>query len=133
MPDDLKLEYQNLKYKSKIPIWQFSGLGLLTFLIIWLIISIKTERVRELDFLTNPKIEDVYEFKTENRHYSTFKIIKIDSDSIYVSQNEFETDKMSAVNEIDKDENYSDFHYGISRNELEKMYDDKEIFDINRK
>ena len=93
----------------------------------------KINEKNELIYLNSPAIGDIYEYKIETSEYSTLKVISISIDIIFVSQNEYVIDRMSKVYKIDKDENYSDYNYGISKIDLKKMYDDKIIYDINRK
>ena len=61
------------------------------------------------------------------------KVVKILEDTIYLSLNEYEINKKSGITEIDVNKNYSDFHIGMTKADLKKMYDEGEIYDINRK
>ena len=58
---------------------------------------------KELEFVANPVVGDVYKYKTEKQNYSTLKVTSVTADSVFVSPNEYETDKMSGIYKIDKD------------------------------
>lgn len=133
MPERVRQEYNRIKGESKTPIWQFSGLVLIATLIIWLVNAGKEDKRNELVFISNPLVGDVYEYKTEGNNYSTLKVTQINGDSVYVSPNDYEITKKRGMYKIDKDENYPDYSYGIAKSELQKMYDEGDIYDINRK
>jgi len=133
MPENLQQEYKNLLGETRTPIWQFSGVGIIAVLILWGVYSSKMDSEQEQQYLSNPEIGDVYEYKTDEGNYSTFKISEVFTDSIAIIQNDYETDKIGGVSKIDKSKNYSDAYYAISKKELKEMYDEKTIFDINRK
>ncbi len=132
MPEPIKREYENLKNETKGPIWQFAGLGLIAILIAWGNYRSGEDKKVELEYIKSPQIGDVYEYKTETGSYSTLKVVRISSDSVFVSPNEYEITQMSKLYKIDKSENYSELSYGISKINLNDMYDLGDIFDINR-
>ncbi len=132
MPEDIKNEYNNLKMDVKPPIWQFAGLVLFSFLVVWIIYTDREGKKMDQEYLAAPAIGDIYEYKTESGAYSTLKVMQVTSDSVMVSPNDYEIKKKSRIYKIDKKENYPEYSYGISKGDLKKMYDQKEIFDINR-
>ncbi|MEN8121221.1 MAG: hypothetical protein ABFS35_12775 [Bacteroidota bacterium] len=132
MPDEIKREYNSLKSEKRAPIWQFSGLALIALLIAWGSISKAEEKKTEQDYISNPLSGDIYEFKTDSKNYSTLKVIEITKDSIIVSYNEYETTKMSGISEIDIEANYTDDLYVFSRTQIEDMYKEGTIYDVNR-
>lgn len=132
MPEDIKREYDNLKRDSKGPIWQFAGLAIILIFITWVAYANEENKKMELEYLAAPSVGDVYEYKIDKGSYSSFKVVDILSDSLVIAPNEYEINKMEEVDEIDKPENYSEMTYSISKEEVRKMYDSGEIFDINR-
>lgn len=132
MPESVKKEYEALINQSKKPLWQFSGLVILALLIGWISYSNGENKILEKEYIISPKKGDVYEYKTSDNSYSTLKVTKVFGDSIFVSQNEYETNKMYKTYKIDKIENYSELSYVISKAELKEMYESEEIFDVNR-
>ncbi len=132
MPKEFKDHLATQKMKSRTPIWQFIGLVIIAALAVWFYFVDKNNTQKELAFLADPQINDVYEFKTEG-NYSTFKIVDFYNDSVVVSYNNYETNKMSGIYKIDKEENYTEEYFLLSKDEIKAMYEDGTVLDINRK
>lgn len=132
MPEALKMQYKNIKGEAKGPIWQFSGLLVLALLIGFAIYSGGKDKENTQLYLSAPAVGDIYEYKADNGSYSTMKLEKVTSDSLYLSLNDYEISKKSRLYKIDKDENYSEITYGYSKNEISQMQKEGIIFDINR-
>ena len=75
---------------------------------------------------------DKYTYRTESNGYSTFKVVEVHEDSIYVDWNDYEISKQSGIDEIDKEENYPGDIYILSKAEVKAMYDAGDIKDIDR-
>lgn len=133
MPQDIRKEYDYIKYQTKTPLWQFIGSGFLLLLISLIVFTGETQKKKELEYITNPTVGDIYKYETEGNHYSTLKVIEINGDSIYLSPNNYETDKMTGIDEIDKEENYAEANYSVSKSDLKKIFDEGTIYAINRK
>lgn len=132
MPEEIKREYKNLKMDVKPHIWQFSGLVLISFLIAWGIYSSKENDKKNLEYIGAPKVGDIYEYKTESGYYSSLKVVNVSTDSIRVVPNEYEIEKKTGIYRIDKPENYGEFSYGLSKQELIEMFTSEEIYEVNR-
>lgn len=98
----------------------------------WGVFSDKQKEGKVADLVENPVMYDKYTFKTENNSYSTFIVVEVFTDSIYVNHNDYEIDKVSAIYKIDKEENYPDDIYVITTEEIKEMYAAGEIKDIDR-
>jgi hypothetical protein len=59
MPHEIKREYSNLKAETKVPLWQFSGLGLVAVIIAFTIYSSGEDKKKEAEYLANPVVGDV--------------------------------------------------------------------------
>jgi hypothetical protein len=133
MPNDVKKENMSIKQTAKPRIWQFSGLVVIALLILWgTMQSGKTSKLRD-QYLQNPAVGDVYETKTETSSYTTLKVVAVQGDSLVLAPNNYETNKMTGIYKIDKNENYSDTTFMTSKAQIKKMYDESTIFDVNRK
>ena len=133
MPNNIRKEYEYIKDEKRGPLWQFAGLGLIAVLVTWGSIATSQHKELVVQYLAAPVAGDVYEYKAEVGHYSTFKIVGVTQDSVYVSPNEYETNKVTGVDDIDKEENYSDEIYGMARKDIDEMYQQGEIYDIHRR
>lgn len=134
-PADIKEDYNILKQKTKGPIWQFAGSVLLIGLIALIFMISNQNTEQELGYLAAPAAGDIYEYKTGDGMYSTFKTVDILEDTLFIIYNEYEINKITKLHTIDKTENYvvhDDSLFPITRASLKKMYDDDEIIGINR-
>jgi hypothetical protein len=133
MSQELKSEYNALKDEKKGPIWQFSGLVLIIGIVIMSSFLSSNNKKENLEYLANPMLGDVYEYKIEAKSYSTMKVVRVAGDSIFVAPNEYETNKISGLYEIDKEENYSEFVFGMEKERVQEMFDEGDIIDVNRR
>jgi len=132
MGQDLQREYNNLKAETRVPLWQFSGLGLIAMLIAFGVYTSGQDEKNRLKYAANPMTGDIYKCKMEGNNYSTLKVTSVSPDSVFVSPNKYQTDKMSAVYKLDETDNYMKESYGISRTDLKQMLQDDDIYDIDR-
>lgn len=133
MPERIKRKFLEVKKEAKGPIWQFVGLLLLVILIIAVAISVNYNNKENKAYIEDPKAGDIYEFKVKSGEYTSLKVVEVTDDSVYVIPNVYMTDKRRGVDDIDKEENYNnEEQYGISREDLKNLFEDGEIFDVNR-
>lgn len=130
--DDAKLEYKNFKSTVKTPLWKYSGLALIAILVGVGIYFSKQNDKLTTQYLENPAMYDIYTFKTESNYYSTFKVVEVFEDSLYVNYNDYETDKISGIRKINLEKNYSNDIYVLTNNDIQAMFDKGQIRDIDR-
>lgn len=130
--DDGKLAYKNFKSTAKTPLWKYSGMGIIAVLICWGIYSSKKNDKKIVEWMNNPAMFDTYTFKTETNYYSTFKVVQVFKDSIYINYNNFETDKSSGINKIDIKKNYSKDIFVMYNSDIDMMHKKGLIKDIER-
>ncbi|MCG8574344.1 MAG: zinc ribbon domain-containing protein [Flavobacteriales bacterium] len=123
-----KLEKQNLR----IPIWHFTGLGIILLFIASLIAYNIWDNKQDAMLVKDPKPGDFYEYSDGDGWYSSFKISRVDKDSIYAFFNRQFINKATSIYEIDEPDNYWPFEESLSRKELEQMYEDGDIYEIDR-
>ena len=132
MPDHMRRAYKEIKKDTKLPIWQFSGVILVALLIGYFAYESSVENTTYTEYITSPRNGDIYRYKLGYDEYTTLKIAEITEDSIYLIPNEYVTNLKSGVTEIDTDANYGDLMYGYSRDEIERMFKDEEIYQVDR-
>jgi len=131
MSESLKLAHQNVKGNAKTPIWHWSGLGLVAVIIgISGFLSAQHDKAA-ITYIDKPLTGDVYEFKP-NEYYSLLKVTSVDQDSVYVISNDYETERQSDLDDIDKASNYTTTPYGISKERIKELFESKKILDVNR-
>ncbi len=133
MNDELKRSYKTIKSDTRIPFWHFSGVAVIAIIIALFTINDKAEAKNELEYLDDPMIGDVYEYKADKNEFSTLKVIEVDEDSVYFVYNNYNYSQKSGIEAIDVDSCYSNDAYMVSREELKAMYNDGTIYDVNRK
>jgi hypothetical protein len=132
MPEHVKRVYKETKKDVKLPIWQFSGLILVTLLIGYFIYQSKVDDATYAEYMASPRSGDVYRYELGYDEYTTLKIAEITEDSIYMIPNEYLTNLKSGIEDIDVEKNYGELMYGYSRDEIERMFKDEEIYQIDR-
>ncbi len=132
LPEKARLEYKNFRGTVRTPIWKFSGLGLVALLITWGFYSNKMTEEKVKELVENPMMFDTYTFKTEANYYSTFRVLEVFKDSIYVNYNDYETDKKSGLRKIDIDQNYQGDIFVLTNDDLKAMHESGKIEDIER-
>ncbi|NKI32433.1 hypothetical protein [Croceivirga thetidis] len=130
--EDAKLAYKNFKGTVKTPLWKYTGLAIIAILIGMGIYSSIQNDKKVVEYLENPAMFDTYTFKTESNYYSTFKIVEVFQDSVFVNYNDYETDKISGIRKIDLKKNYSSEVYVLTNNAIKSMFDQGYIKDIDR-
>ena len=133
MNEKLRRASIDIKKETKTPIWYWSGLGIIAILIaIGYYYSAQHDK-DVVNYIKEPLAGDVIRFKNKNtNYYSTLKISSVTKDSIFVIQNNYETDKKSGISDIDKSKNYTTEPFGLGRNEIQEMFDKNIFYDINR-
>ncbi|MCG8574343.1 MAG: zinc ribbon domain-containing protein [Flavobacteriales bacterium] len=124
----VKIEKEHIR----IPIWHFSGLAIVALIALSSITYNMWDNEQDAQLVKNPQAGDLYEYKDGAGWYSTFKISQVDKDSVYVFYNMQSINQASAIDEIDKPDSYWPFEESMSREELEQMYEDGEIYEIDR-
>jgi hypothetical protein len=134
MNGEMLEKYNELKSQTKPKIWQFAGLLLLAILIYAVSSSLAAETKREKEYLASPQAGDRYYLASLTPgFYTSFKIIKIEGDSVEVSLNMKETNKITAVASIDISENYIGLTEKYTKKQLTEMYSSGKIQDVIRK
>ncbi|MFZ4523159.1 MAG: zinc-ribbon domain-containing protein [Bacteroidales bacterium] len=135
MPPTLTADYNVLRAKTRTPLWMFTGLAIVAALIIISAISNKYKDENNAKLILAPQSGDVYEIKTKYNKYTLLKIESVFNDTVYVRWNRYETDKTTGIDKLKSDvfNAYTQEIYGFSKAELKKMFDDRNILDIDRK
>ncbi len=135
MPSSLKDSYENIKTQTKTPVWMFAGLALVAALIVVGVISEKQKGEKNSKLILIPQVGDIFEIKTKEGQYTLYKVGEVSHDSVFLQFHNYETNKMSGLNDLKKkgDNAYTEEMYGVSKGELKQMLDKDEIIDIDRK
>ncbi|PWK78998.1 hypothetical protein LX99_01452 [Mucilaginibacter oryzae] len=135
MPASLRLSYDNLKAQTKIPVWTFSGIGVLIIIAIFGYFDGKQTASRVSRLILSPKPNDVYHIKLKNEHYTLYKVNRVVADTVYLALNKYETDREDGLDDIAAkgDTAYDIAQQGLPKSLLADMAKEGRILDIDRK
>lgn len=133
LPEKVKSRFENEKHNG-IPLFHFSGLAIIVCIIAVIMYFNSKTKENELLYSQAPLIGDVYAVEGGNEgYYTTMKITEITLDSVYLSLNDYEVDKKSGTDDIDKDQNYNEeIVVKLSKEEIIELYSDETIYKITR-
>ncbi|MFS4482160.1 hypothetical protein ACKGJY_04035 [Hyunsoonleella sp. 2307UL5-6] len=132
LPEQIQRKFETEKHTG-IPFLHFSGLAVIGLVIAYFSYSGAKHKEDEADYIKTPNIGDVYSIKAEAAgHFTTMKVTKIEGDSVFLVFNDYEIDKRSAIYKIDKSNNYTNSNDALTKEQLQFLYEEKEIFNIDR-
>lgn len=134
LPANIQTKLDREKEKDggiKTPIWMFSGLILVAAIAILCFYNSHQTDLDSESYVKNPKVGDVYFFNSAEGHYSTMKIDQVSKDSLIIFVNKMEIDSKTDIDKIDIAQNYKET-YSISRKNMLKLYNEKEIYEVKR-
>ena len=133
VPDKLYADLEEFVKETKAPPWQYTGIALAIMAIIIVPNFIKIKKNEVIQMLSEPRVGDIYEFKTQNNTFSTLQVIEIDEDSIWVAPNRYSTRSIENLHRIKIEHyHYPELKRGICRENLIEKYHEGEILKITR-
>ena len=131
----LSSSYETLKTNSKTPIWTFSGLALLSALVIWGVISSKEKDEKNAKLILMPQKGDIYEIKKDYKEYTLYKVDNVAGDTVFILVNQYGTNKISGLSDLKNkgEEAFNQEPLPFMKTELKEMLEKGEIIDIDRK
>jgi hypothetical protein len=134
MPVQLKAAYDNVKAQTKTPVWTFAGLALVVVLITSAIVSDKNKSAQNAKLIEAPHKGDVFEVRTPDRQYTLIKVEEVRSDTIYVREHIYTTNKISGLYDLKRkgDTGYLEEVTVFDKKELKSMFDKGDIINIIR-
>jgi|TARA_B110000902_G_scaffold43950_1_gene48889 hypothetical protein len=132
MPKELRIKARDIKSKSTTPKWFFSGSILLILIIVGEIVNGFIKEKQLPTYINAPQAGDVYYIHDAQNEYTTFKVSQIDTDSLYVTWNNYYVEKSNDIDDIDIAENYDNVSWGLSRKYIDSVHKDALILEIRR-
>lgn len=131
---EVKQMANKLKSAVRIPIYMFSGTGVIALLIsifavIGFIDNKKTEK-----YLTEPQVNDIYylynkEEPTEYK-YNLWKVTEVAGDSVYVSPNSFQYNYIPS--KLEDEDGFFDVQYIMSKSDVKDLFEEDVIRQVDR-
>lgn len=134
LPEAIKTKFKRIKEQSPVryPVWMFSGLFIISGLICFgFYESYKTD-LETADYVKNPKVGDVYYMKLTNNHYTTSRVDKVTRTEVYVTNNDYEIDLESGMDELNEAKNYTKLKDTVEVLGIQELYKQKVITEIVR-
>jgi hypothetical protein len=135
LPSDIKkkLQNQNQKYPFHTPLWMYTGVFVVLVFFLYCFYNIKKEEKNTSIYIKNPKVGDVYSIKISDGHFTSARVDKINNDSIYLTDNNYETDQITGIDDINVAKNYTTVKEVLTKKEIQEAYKKEKIFAIHRK
>jgi len=132
-PEPIKHKFLRETKGVKNPIWYFSGLALLALLIYVAFYLSKKDEINDALYIEQPQSGDIYTIEAPKAgFYTTIKVTKTTSDSLFVVYNDYDIHRRSKIYRIEKEENYSTNIDSLSKVDLQRMFDEGAIFEVDR-
>ncbi|QNH63449.1 hypothetical protein [Hymenobacter sediminicola] len=128
----MKQELQELKRQVRAPWWHFTGLVLAAIAVGLGLISNSNQHTENLAFVNQPHKGDVYHIRTENGNYSLLKVQEVGGNTVRLLANNYETNKSTKVEELDKPESFAKEPMELTLLDLQIMLEKDEIIDVER-
>lgn len=133
LPQQIQQKFELEKHKG-VPIKHFAGLFIIALIVAFIIYSGAKNKENEAKYIDAPKVGDVYKTTgSESGFYTTAKVTKVTTDSVFVIFNDYEVDKKSGTNKLDKAKNYNPENVeGYTIEEVQNLYHEEVIYGIDR-
>ncbi|WP_452226094.1 zinc-ribbon domain-containing protein [Lacinutrix cladophorae] len=133
-PEPVKHKFQREMTGIKTPLWYYSGLAILACLIYLAFYLSKKDEINDANYIQEPKVGDMYTIEAAKKgYYTTMKVNRVTKDSIFVIRNDFDLFRRSNIYRINKDENYTTKIDSFSKTELQHLFNNGNIFEVDRK
>ena len=127
-----KLQREEELKPAKNPIWMYSGLLILAFLIPMAFLQSSRAGEEKAEFRSNPKVGDVYYVNCLPSIYTTMKIAAIEKDSIHFIANDTSVTKFKKVFFINEDKFYTNKTKTYSKTQIADLFEKDSIYSIER-
>ncbi len=127
-----KMEYDELSKQTKTPLKSYLGLFIaLGFVAVMFLLKFLGS-ANTAEYAKNPVKGDIYQVELEDGSFTIYKIDKIKGDSVYFLVNQYLTDELSGIDEVQEKNVYYEELFAFSRKDLIKFYDDGNVHSIVR-
>lgn len=130
-PETYKNGYQDIKSNTKIPIWMFTGLGIVALILVGVFISSIQNDSENAELVLAPKKGDIYEIELSDKNYTLYKVDKVEGNAVYMFENEYSTNQASGVQKLLLKPFYKESS-PIMKSDLKVMLEKGQIMDIER-
>lgn len=130
-PESYKNDYEEMKSNTKVPLWMFSGLGILAIILVAVFIYERQNDSENAELVLSPQKGDIYEIKLSDKEYTLYRVDRVEGNAVYVFENEYAVDQAGGVRDLLLKPFYKE-SAPIMKTDLKTMLDKGEIMDIER-
>lgn len=127
-----KMEFDELSKQTKTPLKTYLGLFIALSFVAFMLLLKFLGSVNSAEYVKNPAKGDVYQVELEDGSFTTYKIDKINGDSVYFLVNQYITDELSGIDKVQEKNVYYEELLAFSKKDLIKYYDDGNVHSIVR-
>lgn len=132
LPENIKRKFEVEKHTG-IPFLHFSGLAIIAGIIALVGYWNGVDKENQAKYIVEPQIGDVYSVKGSSAGlYTSMKVTEVTNDSIYVIFSDYEVDKRSGIDQVDKASYYTDQIDSFSKADIVSLFEEETIYDIDR-
>ncbi|MGX5820961.1 hypothetical protein ACWKWU_22375 [Chitinophaga lutea] len=131
MPPNLLATYNDLKSRTKTPVWTFVGLALFAGLVAYTVHATRESEAKDKLWVAAPVEGDVYSIKAGSSQYTLYKVAAIHGDTVSLVYSLYETNKMSGLLSLASREYDTELH-DVTKADLMTMLKDGVIKDVDR-
>lgn len=134
LPENVKNKFKKEREREPLryPIWMFTGIFIIIGLFGFGYYSSRQTDADNAQFIKNPKVGDVYHIKLGNGRYTTARVDKVSRTDVYLTNNDYETNLTTGIDEIDVAKNYTTSKDTVSILALQDAFKAESIIEINR-
>jgi hypothetical protein len=135
MPSSLRVAFNEVKSRTKTPLWTFIGVALIGILIINGAIASGMHDARVSERLKSPQAGDILEVKKSAGIFTLYKISAVQADSVAVLPLLYSVNQQSGLSKLESGQyaQFSDEPKMYSRENLSVLLHAGEILDVIRK
>ena len=131
MPLILQISYENIKSQTSVPIWTFSGVGVIMLIGVAVTISNLHTANKVTKMIPTLKAGDILQVKLKENVYTLARVSRVKGDSVFLLPNQFQTDKATGINDL-KSKGYETQEELLTTADLQEMNKKEQILDIER-
>ena len=131
-PEHVRADFAAILKSTKYPFKHFIAVIVIPCVIIYGTATYIHLEKLEKEYINSPLTNDVYTYKTEQHHYSTYLVFDVNADSVYLIPNNYECNQLEGIKDINTKANYGEFYFSWSRNKILDMHENGTIIDVKR-
>lgn len=132
--EEVRLLAKQLKSQVRLPFYMYSGIGIITALILFFAVQGIVDEQKFKKYLDHPQTNDIYYIYDKDEpselKYSLLKVIEVLEDSVYTSPNSFGYNYEPS--QLMAEDGFYDVHYSMHKSEILELFETDVLRKIQR-